>query len=295
MELAASIVDETIDFLGEGPDWDSRCGRLRWVDIDRGVVIEAEIAEASVVGRRVAYRAAGPVGAVASAEDGGLLIAVERDLVHLGPDGTELARFPLLPAKVESRLNDGACDPAGRYVVGSLALDGRRRGECLVRLEPDGRVTTIDDDLTISNGLGWSLDHGTMYSVDSAPGVVWARDYDPEGQAVGPRRLLFDVTDGTPDGLAVDADGNLWIAIWGSAEVRCYTPQGRIASVVTTTATYPTAAAFGGAALEHLFITSAGKSVDGESPHPDGGKLFVARPGVRGCPTPAWKPAESVE
>ncbi len=290
MTRQATVAEAARDLLGEGPEWDPRAEMLRWVDIDRGLVFEARYRDGELGTRRIVHRSDGPIGAIARTRAGGLLVAERRDLVHVDGRGREVGRFRVLPEGVASRLNDGACDPAGRFLVGSLALDGRTGRELLVRLEPDGRITIVDDDLTLSNGLGWSPDGGTMYSVDSVPGVVWARDYDPSGDTVGARRLLFEVGGGVPDGLTIDAEGNLWIAIWGAGEVRCYTPAGRLLDAVTTSAPYPTATAFAGSRLDRLFITSAGKAVDGQPPHPDAGRVFVARPGVRGRATPAWTP-----
>lgn len=177
-------------------------------------------------------------------------------------------------------------------VAGSLAQDGRRGQERLWRLEHDGTVTVMDDDLNLSNGLAWSPDGSLFYSVDSVPGTVWVRDYDPDTGATGRRRSLIEVRDGIPDGLTVDADGNLWVALWGPGEVRCYTPQGQLIQALHTGAPLTTSCAFVGPDLDLLLITSAGKAEDSVRQTDRGGAVLVARPGVTGRPTTAWQPLE---
>lgn len=282
------------DSLGEGPA--PIPGGVRWVDIDAAAVWVATLAGAGestvTTDRRALYRGRGTTGASAAATDGGLIVAEHRDLVHVDALGRELRRFPVIPASQPSRLNDGAVDPAGRYLVGSLPLDDRRETEQLVRLEADGSLTVLDDDLTISNGLVWSADGGTLYSIDSIPGVVWARDYDPAGTAVGPRRLAFSVDNGLPDGMAIDAEGRLWIAIWGAGEVRCYETSGRLVDIVSVAARHPTSCAFVGPAADVLVITSAGKVVDGRRPGPVDGLVYAALPGTTGPAPTLWQPLD---
>jgi sugar lactone lactonase YvrE len=276
--------------LGEGPTWDAAHGVARWVDIDGGHLWQAPVA-ANGVGRAGRILDCGPtLGAAVHTEDGGLLLARTHRLEHRDATGATVDAVRLIPEGVASRLNDGACDPAGRYLVGSLAQDGRRGQERLWRLEHDGTVTVLDDDLNLSNGLAWSPDGSLFYSVDSVPGTVWVRDYDPDTRATGRQRSLIEIRDGVPDGLTVDAEGNLWVALWGPGEVRCYTPQGRLAHVLHTGAPLTTSCAFAGPDLDLLIITSASKAEDGVRQTDRGGAVLVARPGVTGKPTTAWQP-----
>ncbi|WP_202232693.1 SMP-30/gluconolactonase/LRE family protein [Actinacidiphila reveromycinica] len=262
--------------LAEGPVWDAPRERLLWVDIEAGLVHEGRLRPARVeVVRR--HRLPGTVGAVACAADGRLLVAGRHGLTVLLPDGTRRAGARVLAAGTPGRLNDGGCDPAGRFLVGSAALDGRRGGDVLVRLAGDGRPRVLDTDLTCSNGLAWSPDGRLMYSVDTGSGRVRVRGYGPDGRT-GPRRDLLAVGDGLPDGLCADRDGNLWLAVWGAGEVRCYSPAARHLATVRVPAAYPSSAAFAGPGLDTLLISAGG---------PDGG-LFAARPGARGAALRAW-------
>jgi sugar lactone lactonase YvrE len=277
--------------LGEGPTWDLQGGVVRWVDVDRGHLWEATFDGGELGAPRLAVECGATLGAAVHAEDGGLLLARTRHLEHRDAAGTTLGSVRLVAEGVASRLNDGACDPAGRYLVGSLAQDGRTGGERLWRLEHDGTVIVVDDDLTLSNGLGWSPDGSSMYQVDTVPGTLYVRDYDVGSGTVGPRRALVEIRDASPDGLTVDAEGNVWVAIWGAGELRCFSPAGRLLQVVQTGAPLTTSCAFAGPDLDVLVVTTAGKAEDGVRQTDRGGALLALRPGVVGRATTAWKPA----
>lgn len=256
--------------LGEGPLWDAARQRLLWVDINAGNVHSGVWSHGEVVPRN-RFEFPATVGAVVCSASGELLVAGERELWTVALDGTRTAGVQLIEDGRASRLNDGGCDPSGRFLVGSLALDGREKQESLVRVEGSD-FTIIDDDLTLSNGLAWSPDGRSMYSVDTTSGRVWIRDYE----SLGPRREFLHITEGSPDGLCVDVDGNLWIAIWGAGEVRCHTPEGKHVTTVEVAAPNTTSVAFIGPSLDTLLITTAG------------GRLFACDLGISGLPVPAW-------
>ncbi len=275
--------------LSEGPVWDDAAGRLLWVDIPAGRVVEGTLGDAGVAVTRT-HEFAGTVGAVVPAADGALLVAARDGFATVTADGTIRCGPRVLPAGADSRYNDGACDPAGRFLAGSMALDDRRGHESLYRLAPDGSVTVLVDGLTLSNGLGWSPDGRTMYHVDSVPGVVWAQPYDPGSGRTGPRRQLFGIDDGTPDGLCVDTDGNLWVAVFGAGQVRCHTPDGRVVATVRVPAPHTTSAAFVGPGRDRLLITTGREELPAAdlAAHPDSGRLFLADVGATGLPTVPW-------
>ena len=167
--------------LAEGPYWDAPRERLLWVDILRGLVLEGTVAGDRVQVSRE-HRFDGMVGAVVVADDGSLLVAGQERLVVIEPDGTRRPGPRIIAEGVAARNNDGATDPFGRFVVGTLSLGREANRECLYRVDKDGSPFAIDTDLNLSNGLAWSSDGRTFYSVDTLAGIVWKREYsDPLG------------------------------------------------------------------------------------------------------------------
>jgi sugar lactone lactonase YvrE len=274
--------------LGEGPVWDSRRERLLWVDINVAAVHFGKLDGQQVVPTdQLTFT--GTVGAVVNSAAGALLVAGSKGLVTISADGTRTIGPELISDETPSRLNDGGCDPAGRFLVGSLALDDRQHAEQLVRVE-GGAVTVLDDDLSLSNGLAWSPDGTRFYSIDTTPGRVWVRDYDPATGATGSREVFLDVTDGSPDGMCADRDGNLWVAIWGAGEVRCFTPAGEHRATVEVAAPNTTSVAFVGPDLDLMLITTASEQLtaDQMADFPHSGKLFTVSVDTTGLPVPDW-------
>ena len=171
--------------LAEGPVWDAPRERLLWVDVVTGRVLTGVLRAGSVV-EQSAVTVDETVGAVVPADSGELLVAGRRGLHLVDELGEAHHLVDAVPAGKRSRLNDGACDPAGRFLVGSLAQDGRTGEECLYRWDVDSS-STLDDDLTLSNGLAWSPDGTVLYSIDTTPGIVWGRPYDSTTGEVGER------------------------------------------------------------------------------------------------------------
>ena len=288
--FAATAASEEQYQLGEGPVWDAERERVLWVDIMAGAVYAGRL-EDNLVRPDARLRFDEMVGAVVCAEDGRLLVAGQRRLYDVDLDWRCTVRTDVIPESKRSRLNDGACDPAGRFLVGSMALDARRGEECLYRLEEDGSLRVLDADLTLSNGLAWSPDGSVMYSTDTIPGVVWARAYDADRGDHGPRREVVRFEGGgSPDGLCADAEGNLWVAIWGGGEVRCYTPAGERLATVSVPAPHTTSVAFVGPERDTLLITTATDQLSAAQldAYPLSGRLFLAHVGVAGLPVAAW-------
>jgi sugar lactone lactonase YvrE len=276
--------------LGEGPVWDALRDRLLWVDIEGRAVLEGVLdgGAITVTGR---IELDTMVGAVAVASDGTMLVAAQEQLVVQRPDGTREDGPRVVPAGERRRLNDGGTDPAGRFLVGTLSLGGPSEREVLVRLEADGRLTVLDDDLALSNGLAWSADGRRMLSVDTLRRTVSVRDYDVGSGAVGPRRVHLRLEDGFPDGIAMDADDHLWVAVWGGGEVRRYAPDGTVVDRVETGAPHTSSVAFAGEDLRTLVITTATSELSDDqlAAHPGSGRLFTARAEVPGLPVAPWQ------
>lgn len=273
--------------LAEGPVWDPPRQRLLWVDITAGTVHEGRLAGDRVVRTASHEGLDSYTGAVVCSAGGDLLVAGRRALLTIDPAGV-VRPGPVVLSTEDSRLNDGACDPTGAFLVGSMALDDRTGQEVLVRVERDGAVTVLDDDLSLSNGLDWSPDGELLYSIDTIPRVVWVRPY--RAGAVGPRTEFLRFTDTNPDGLCVDAEGSLWIACWGAGQVRRFSPTGELIGVVEVAAPQVTSMAFVGPGLDRLVITTARQYLGPErlARYPDSGKLFLADVGAVGRPSTPW-------
>ncbi len=182
------------------------------------------------------------------------------------------------------RMNEGGCDPDGRFYCGSMAYDKSEGAAALYRLDPDRSVHTILEGVTISNGLEWSPDGTRAYYDDTATGHVAIFDYDRDSGLTGRRKLVSIPADiGRPDGLTVDAEGGVWVALNKGGAVHRYTADGALDEVVQLPTPMVTACTFGGQHLDELFITT---SREGLAPGDDpvAGSLFRAAVGVRGLP-----------
>jgi sugar lactone lactonase YvrE len=275
--------------LSEGPRWDDVTATVSWVDIVQGHVFRGIVTDDEVVGECV-LDLPDTVGAAMPTSDGGLLVAAHDRILVVSSDGARHESRPLVDRDRLLRLNDGAVDPAGRLVVGSLALDHRPGDAELFRLEPDGTSTLLRDGLNLANGIGWSPDGRTMYVNDSVPGTVWAADYDVDsGDASGWRPLVSELL-GSPDGLTVDANGLVWVAEWNASRVTCFAPTGEVVHVVHVPVPHVTAVAFVGAARDRLLITSARDELEPErrAQFPLSGRLFLADVDATGQPTTRW-------
>jgi sugar lactone lactonase YvrE len=278
---------------GEGPTWDAGRGELLWVDITAGLVRRAVVDPAGELRESAApAKGGGTVGFVVPAAAGGWLLGADGGFTHLTEDGTaqvliDLAGEGGTEESGGTRMNDGGCDRAGRFFAGTMAFDERPGAGSLYRLDLDGTVTTVRDGLTISNGLAWSPDDRTVYLADSGPGLVWAFDYDLGSGAFSNQRVLLDFTaqDGVADGLTVDDEGCLWTALWGGGQVRRWSPEGELLAVVELPVPQVSSCAFAGPERDLLVISTSAQGLDeaARSAQPDAGRLFTARPGVRGA------------
>ncbi len=252
----ASTTEQTQ--LGEGARWDDRRGELLRVDILAGRVFRDRVQEdGSLVAVRV-YDLMWPVGMIApAAGDPGWVLGAGRGFVYLAPDGTHQTIVQV--SGEGTRMNDGACDPQGRFWGGTLADDHHPGGGALYRLDTDGSSEQVLDGLTIPNGIAWSPDGRTMYMVDSGPRVIHAFAFDPDHAAISAERVLIEIAAdvGAPDGMTVDASGDLWVAIYGGGQVRRYSPEGGLREVLSVPAAQSTSCAFAGPGLRRLYVTTA--------------------------------------
>jgi sugar lactone lactonase YvrE len=275
--MLAEQITDPIAYHAEGPVWSARWGGLRWLDMLAGDVLSLA-PDGSVHRRHVADVAA----AVRPRRQGGAVIGVQRGFALESVDGT-IATLPELWTGNRIRMNEGGCDPDGRFYCGSMAYDQRPGAGALYRLDPDRSVHVVLENVTVSNGLEWSPDGSRAYYNDTATHRVDVFDYD-RASGLTHRRPFAQIPDGgRPDGLTVDENGGVWVALSNRGVIQRYTPEGALDEIVRVPARKTTACAFGGARLDQLFITT---SREGVEPGTDllAGSLFCASPGMRGLP-----------
>jgi sugar lactone lactonase YvrE len=239
--------------LGEGPTWDPASDRLIWVDILASRVHSFDPA----TGHSSVLATEQHVGAAKPRSGGGLVVNLRDGVGLYDADGA--FRWLHREAVPGRRANDAAVDAAGHLWAGTMRYDEAPGGGTLRRIAPDGTVTPVLDDVAVSNGTGWSPDGTLMYYVDSPTGRVDVFDVDSGTGLLRDRRPLAVIEDGAgfPDGLTVDADGCVWVALWDGGAVRRYTPEGKLDRVVEVPAARATACVFGGPDLTELYITTA--------------------------------------
>jgi sugar lactone lactonase YvrE len=275
--------------LGEGPVWDPISHDLLWVDV----------LGPSVHRFRPGEETEGPtitldrhVTAVAPRTGGGLVMATAGAFLLFDAQGKKPTHVvPVESDRLNNRMNDGKADPAGRFWAGTMAYAATPGQGSLYRLDVDLSVTTMLRDVTISNGLGWSADGRTMYYIDSPTQGVDAFAFDPSTGDIADRRRLIDVPPeiGMPDGLTIDEEGGIWVALWGGSSVHRYLPNGTLDRIVELPCSLVTSCTFGGDSLDELFITTArwGLTSEEARAQPLAGGLFSCRTGVTGqSPTP---------
>jgi sugar lactone lactonase YvrE len=280
----AELVLDANANLGEGPLWDDRTGELLWVDIMAAMVHRFD--PASGVDR--AFDVGQPVGAVVPRAAGGYAFAL-RDGFAVGDAGGVTVIAPIETDRADVRMNDGACDSRGRFWAGTMQLEYERGAGALFRLDATGAVETMLTGVTISNGIAWSPDDTTMYYVDTTTRGIDAFDYEADtGTIAGRRRLAtIEKSAGEPDGLIVDAEGCIWIALWDGWAVRRYAPDGTLLGLVELPVARVTKPAFGGDGLEDLFVTTASPD-ERDDAQPHAGGIFRALTGVRGLAPHAY-------
>ncbi|MFF4689218.1 SMP-30/gluconolactonase/LRE family protein [Streptomyces sp. NPDC001307] len=267
--------------LGEGPTWEPATGRLMWLDILGMRVHTYDPA----TGRRTVRTTEQHVGAVKPRAGGGLVLNLRDGVGLLDPDDT--FRWLHHEPVAGRRANDAAVAPDGSLWAGTMRYDEAPGGGTLTRLTGDGTAQTVLSDVTVSNGTGWSPDGRLMYYVDTPTRRVDVFDHD--GERVHGRRPFVEIEEGAgfPDGLTVDAEGCVWVALWDGGAVRRYTPDGALDRVIQLPAPRTTACAFGGADLTDLYITTA--RVGLSAPHPLSGSLLVVPGAGKGLPQPAFQ------
>lgn len=283
--LRVEPVTDVTTGLGEGAIWDARIRRLYWIDIPGKRLFEWDPES----GRLRDWDVGQLIGTVVPRRRGGLMVALQGGIAAFDPESGRLGPG-VLPEDydpVAFRFNDGKCDPAGRFWVGSYSVTPDKRPGTLYRMDSDGSIRPMLRGVGTSNGIAWDPDRKTMYFIDTPLLRADAFDYEEADGSIARRRPAaeFPAGSGRPDGSTLDADGRLWIAHWDGGRVSQWDPAtGKCLRIIRVPAARVTSCAFGGPGLDHLFITTARQGL----PEPElarqplAGRLFRVRPGVRG-------------
>lgn len=279
---AQQALDSRVE-LGEGPVWREEDECLYWVNINAGELHRF----CPVSGKDECFPVGEPIGTFAFCKDGGFVAALKSGIYRLDFAGRQLTKQFIADPEPDSpnRFNDGKCDPYGRFLAGTMNMQGNA---AFYSIGTDGTCKTLLNGVKISNGLGFSPDLKTLYYTDSCTYAVTAYDYGEDGTLSNPREAVRIVPeDGMPDGLTIDTDGNLWIALFGGSCVICMEPfTGKQLACVEVPAKKVTCCAFGGADYETLYITTAweNSSPEQKAADPNGGSLFAVKTGAKGVP-----------
>lgn len=277
--------------LGEGAIWNKQAGQFYWVDIEGKrlhlYTPATQKAQSIELGERI-----GTV--VPTLSNDTVIIALQSGIYsyHLSSGTPSLLVSPEahLPG---NRFNDGKCDPAGRLWVGSMELNAKENAAALYRIHTNGIAYKMLDSVTISNGICWSLDHRSMYYIDTPKGNIRSFDYDKATGKIRNEKVIVTIPEGMghPDGMTIDAEGMLWVAMWGGSCVARWNPNdGSLLSTIEVPALNVTSCAFGGPDLQTLYITTAsiGMNEEQQAQYPLAGGVFVATPGVGGVECAYW-------
>lgn len=288
MSMAQHTAELVLDLradLAEGPVWNASTRRLNFVDITPGRIHDFDPA----TGRRHAIEVGAMVGCVVPRAGGGLVAALADGAWAIDLESGQKS-FLTAPAGHDAarcRFNDGKCDPQGRLWAGTMGLHHERGAGALYCFDSATTVRCVLRDVSISNGLAWSLDGATLYYIDSPTRRVDAFDFDPKTGTLSNRRAAITLPAGAdvPDGCTLDAEGMLWIAHWGGGCVTRWNPEtGRQLATIHVPAPQVTSCAFGGDDWATLYITTARRGLDAAqlAAFPRAGGIFACKPGVGG-------------
>lgn len=277
------VIDSKSD-LGEGAIWNYKTGELMWINITGKIL---NIYNPAFENNRELFTGQ-MIGTVVPTESGDVLVALQNGIYQLDTrTGTKKLLINPEENLPDNRFNDGKCDPAGRFWAGTMSTVDEKEAGALYRLDADTSIHKMIENVSISNGIVWSLDFKKMYYIDTATQKIMAYDYNNETGDISNPKIAVEVPEemGSPDGMTIDAEGNVWVALWGGSAVACWNPEsGKLKQTIEVPAKNVTSCAFGGSDLETLYITTARTSTSDEelAKFPNAGGLFKTNPGVKG-------------
>ena len=282
LEIALALKTD----LGEGPIWDASTKGLVFVDSNSGDIHRFDLKQKQVSTINVGCT----IGVAIPRARGGYIVTSTNGVLSVDPSAGRVGLLvPIEEELPNNRMNDGKCDSRGRLWSGTLSVNFERNAGALYRVDPDLSVTLCVDDVRISNGIAWSPNDRLMYYNDTLAHGIDVFDYDIEDGIVSNRRRFAEIDRdaGLPDGMTVDAEGCVWVALFKGGQIRRYNPGGEWIGVVNLPVSRVTSCNFGGDDLEDLYITTADLRLhdDGMPHEPKAGYLFLCRPGVAGLPS----------
>ena len=274
-------ISEVVSDLGEGPIWTPETNSVTWTDITQNTFHTANID----TGKTESFGVPSMIGAIAHTKDGHYIAATQKGFARISLEGKYSPLHSFL--QDDMRMNDGKVDPAGRFWAGSMALSFEKDRGSLYVLETDNSYQKVLDNITLSNGMGWSPDARYFYYIDSIPGVLKRFDYDLDnGKISNPKNLItFDASTGVPDGMSVSSDGKIVVALWDGGRIEIYEPTGAKVSEIKLGVSRPTCCTFAGPNQDILIVSTASQGID-RAGEPLAGKILaVTGTGLSGLPT----------
>lgn len=268
MEIRA--ISEVVSDLGEGPIWTPETNSVTWTDITQNTFHTANID----TGKTESFGVPSMIGAIAQTKDGHYIAATQKGFARISVDGQYSPLHSFLSD--DMRMNDGKVDPVGRFWAGSLTLTFEKDRGSLYVLEKDNSYQKVLDNITLSNGMGWSPDAQYFYYIDSIPGVLKRFDYDLDnGKISNPKNLItFDAAPGVPDGMSVSSDGKIVVALWDGGRIEIYEPTGAKVSEIKLGVSRPTCCTFAGPNQDILIVSTASQGID-RADEPLAGKILA--------------------
>ena len=274
-------ISEVVSDLGEGPIWTPETNSVTWTDITQNTFHTANID----TGKTESFGVPSMIGAIAHTKDGHYIAATQKGFARISVDGQYSPLHSFL--QDDMRMNDGKVDPAGRFWAGSMALSFEKDRGSLYVLETDNSYQKVLDNITLSNGMGWSPDAQYFYYIDSIPGVLKRFEYDLDnGKISNPKNLItFAAASGVPDGMSVSSDGKIVVALWDGGRIEIYEPTGAKVSEIKLGVSRPTCCTFAGPNQDILIVSTASQGID-RGDEPLAGKILaVTGTGLSGLPT----------
>ncbi|MCY1723446.1 SMP-30/gluconolactonase/LRE family protein [Prolixibacteraceae bacterium Z1-6] len=278
------LVIDSKSELGEGAIWNYKTGELMWINI-KGKILNFYN---PLTANNKEMLTGQMIGTVVPSESGDVLVALQNGIYALNvKTGSKKLLIDPEADLPNNRFNDGKCDPAGRFWAGTMSTADEKNAGALYRFDPDTTIHTMIENVSISNGIVWSADKTKMYYIDTPTQKVMGYNYDNETGEISNPKTAVEVPSemGFPDGMTIDEEGNIWVALWGGAAVACWNPEsGELIRTIDVPAKNVTSCAFGDDDLGTLYITTAREATSDEDlvKYPNAGGVFKIRPGVKG-------------